>query len=152
LIRLLQGLRTLAMLVIFLFHAGLLLNGTFLVISFFILSGFGLYYIYSNKINTIKIKENIFWVKLRMNKMYPIHIITFLMSIFIRWDWILELNLRELVINSLLNIFLLQTLFSRYAYSFNGLYWFLSVTLILYTISLSLILIVKKNSIISPNT
>lgn len=37
-IKSLQGLRALAMLGIFLFHAGLLINGTFPVVFFFILS------------------------------------------------------------------------------------------------------------------
>ncbi|MDZ4992184.1 hypothetical protein GNF80_04245 [Clostridium perfringens] len=52
----LQGLRSLAMLGIFLFHSGLLLRGTFPVTFFFILSGFVLYYNYSNKINSVSIK------------------------------------------------------------------------------------------------
>ena len=45
-IKSLQGLRALAMLGIFMFHAGLLIKGTFPVTLFFMLSGFVLYYSY----------------------------------------------------------------------------------------------------------
>ncbi|MDU2265553.1 acyltransferase [Clostridium celatum] len=144
----LQGLRTLAMLGIFLFHSGLLLNGTFPVIFFFMLSGFVLYWSYNTKINEINIKEIIFWVKKRMKKLYPIHLITFVMSIFIRWDWIMKLSVIDIIINTILNLTLLQTLFPKYAYSFNGLSWFLSVTMLLYIMAIPLIYIIKNIKVI----
>ena len=43
-IKSLQGLRAIAMLNIFLFHAGIIPNGIFPVTLFFILSGFFMYY------------------------------------------------------------------------------------------------------------
>lgn len=143
-IKSLQGLRALAMMGIFLFHSGLLINGTFPVIFFFILSGFVLYWSYSSSIIQINISKIIFWVKNRMKKMYPIHIITFVMSIFIRYDWIMNLSNIEILTSAVLNIILLQTLVPKYAYSFNGLSWFLSVIMILYVLALPLIYVINK--------
>lgn len=60
-----QGLRALAMLVIFFFYAGFIPNGIFPVTVFFILSGFVLYYNYNDKLRDINIKESVLW---RMNK------------------------------------------------------------------------------------
>lgn len=57
----LQGLRALGMLGIFLFHSGLLLKGTFPVTFFFILSGFVLYYNYSDTVNLVSIKGSFLW-------------------------------------------------------------------------------------------
>ena len=115
-IKSLQGLRTLSMIGIFLFHAGLLINGTFPVIFFFILSGFVLYWSYSSSVIEVNISKIISWVKNRMKKMYPIHVITFVMSIFIRYDWIMKLSKIEIIINTVLNLSLLQTLVPKYAY------------------------------------
>ena len=143
-IKSLQGLRTLSMIGIFLFHAGLLINGTFPVIFFFILSGFVLYWSYSSSVIEVNISKIISWVKNRMKKMYPIHVITFVMSIFIRYDWIMKLSKIEIIINTVLNLSLLQTLVPKYAYSFNGLSWFLSVTMILYVLALPLIYLINK--------
>lgn len=143
-IKSLQGLRALAMLGIFMFHAGLLIKGTFPVTFFFMLSGFVLYYSYSKKINEFKLRENIYWIKNRMKKLYPIHIITFIMSIFIRWEWIKKFDINELFIKVLLNITLLQSLSKQSIFIFNGLSWFLSTTFILYIIACPLILVIKN--------
>lgn len=82
----LQGLRALAMLGIFLFHSGLLLNGTFPVTFFFILSGFVLYYSKYNRIENMNLKDRIKWTFNKIKPFYIIHIITFLLSIIIRWE------------------------------------------------------------------
>lgn len=143
-IKSLQGLRVLAMVGIFLFHCGLLLKGAFPVTFFFILSGFFIYYSYNSKIIKFDIKQYIKWIYNRMKKLYPIHLITFIMSIFIRFDWILNLDLKTLVIKALLNITLLQSLDPDQIYPFNGLSWFLSTTFILYLFAIPLILQIKK--------
>ena len=109
-IKSLQGLRALGMLGIFAFHSGLLLKGTFPVTFFFILSGFVLYYSYNSKIDKFNLKENIKWIKYRMIKLYPIHIITFIMSIVIRWNWIIKFDTSDIIIKAILNISLLQSL------------------------------------------
>ncbi len=143
-IKSLQGLRSLGILGIFLFHSGVLLKGTFPVTFFFILSGFVIYYSYSSKINHFDIKENIKWICNRMKRLYPIHLITFILSIFIRFNWILKFSLGNLVIKGLLNVSLLQSLDKNQTFPFNGLSWFLSTTFVLYIIAIPLILIIKK--------
>lgn len=96
-IKSLQGLRALAMFAIFFFHAGFIPNGIFPVTFFFILSEFVIYYNYSNKIKDITIKESVLLGIRKFKKMYPIHIITFIMSIFIRFSWISKFSIGELV-------------------------------------------------------
>ena len=149
-IKSLQGLRALGMLGIFLFHSGLLLKGTFPVTFFFILSGFVLYYSYSNKINNITIKDNIHWIMNRMQKLYQIHIITFAMSIVIRWEWILKFDMVDIFTKALLNISLLQSLSSKQTFPFNGLSWFLSTTFVLHIVAIPLILLIKNIKKIKP--
>ena len=143
-IKSLQGLRALGMNGIFLFHSGLLLKGTFPVTFFFMLSGFVLYYSYSNRIKSINFSESINWIVSRMKKLYPIHIITFMMSIFIRWEWISEFEITDIINKALLNIFLLQSLSRKHIFTFNGLSWFLSTTFILYILAIPLMLLIKK--------
>lgn len=107
----LQGLRALAMIGIFLFHSGLLLNGTFPVTFFFILSGFVLYYTKSNNVDNIDFKQSIRWGFVKMKPFYIIHVITFLFSIIIRWDWINTLTLNQLLKKLILNLLLIQSFF-----------------------------------------
>lgn len=91
-IKSLNGLRALAMLGIFLFHSGLLLKGTFPVAFFFILSGFMTYYTLSKRNEIISFIDKANWFFNKVLKFYPIHLITFLMSILIRWDYVVRLN------------------------------------------------------------
>lgn len=132
------------MLFIFLYHSGLLIGMQPPVTFFFILSGFVLYYSYSSKIHKITIYENIKWVKKRMKKLYLIHVITLIISILVRWDYIIKFTISENIIKFILNILLLQSLFPKHVYSFNGLSWFLSVMFILYLIALPLIILLKR--------
>lgn len=105
----LQGLRALAMLGIFLFHSGLLINGTFPVTFFFILSGFVLYYSKYNRIENMNLKDRIKWTFNKIKPFYIIHIITFLLSIIIRWEWINTLTLNKLFKKLILNLLLIQS-------------------------------------------
>lgn len=129
---------------IFLFHSGLLLKGTFPVVFFFMLLGFVLYYSYRNRIKSINFNESINWIITRMKKLYPIHLITFMMSIFIRWEWILKFEITDIISKALLNISLLQSLSREQTFPFNGLSWFLSTTFILYILAIPLMLLIKK--------
>lgn len=149
-IKSLQGLRALGMIGIFLFHSGLLLKGTFPVTFFFILSGFVIYYSCSFKIVKFDIKDNIRWIGNRMKKLYPIHLITFIMSVIIRFNWILKFSIGTIVIKALLNLSLLQSLDKNQTFPFNGLSWFLSTTFILYVMAIPLILQIKKLNKIKP--
>ncbi|WP_434798708.1 hypothetical protein [Terrisporobacter vanillatitrophus] len=108
-IRSLQGFRALGMISIFLFHSGLLLKGTFPITFFFMLSGFVLYYSYSNRIKSMSINDDIVWVINRMKRMYPIHLITYVMSVIIRWEWICKFEIIELISKAFWNLSLLQS-------------------------------------------
>lgn len=81
----LQGLRALAMLGIFLFHSGLLLNGTFPVTFFFILSGFVLYYSKYNRIENMNLKDRIKWEFNKIKPFYIIHIIGAVYTIYYKY-------------------------------------------------------------------
>lgn len=132
----LDGLRVLATAGIFLFHAGFLLLGTFPVTLFFMLSGFMMYY---TKRDTIKPLTGI----LKIKKMYPLHLLTFLISIVI-WNPWPKYSLDYLFKAGILQLSLLQAWFPRYTMTYNGLAWYLSVTLFLFAISYPLVFLTKK--------
>ena len=140
----LQGLRALAMLGIFLFHSGLLLNGTFPVTFFFILSGFVLYYTKSNTVDNMDFKQNIRWVFLKMRPFYIIHVITFLFSMIIRWEWINNMETSILFKRIIIDLLLIQSFFKENVFIFNGLAWFLSVIFILYLVAIPIIKLIKR--------
>lgn len=139
----LNGLRALAMLGIFLFHSGLLLNGTFPVTFFFMLSGFVTYYSMYDKASDISLGNQISWIINKLKKLYPIHFITYIASIIIRWNWVSKLSMVEFIKKSVLNLCLIQSLFKDEIFNFNGLSWFLSVIFILYVFSIPLIKIIN---------
>lgn len=89
-IKSLQGLRAIAMISIFLFHAGLLPNGIFPVTLFFLLSGFFMYYKHNNISEELSIINSIKFGVNKIKKLYPMHIATFVASIFIRYSWIIS--------------------------------------------------------------
>ncbi|MBC5624035.1 acyltransferase [Clostridium sp. NSJ-49] len=149
-IKSLQGLRALAMLAIFFFHAGFIPNGIFPVTFFFILSGFVLYYNYNNTVKDISIKKSILWGMKKIKKMYPIHIITFIMSIFIRFSWICKFSIGELIVMGGVNLLLLQTLTPRYSFTFNNLSWYLSTTFCCYLLAAFIIKKLSKVKVIKP--
>ncbi|WP_289128334.1 acyltransferase, partial [uncultured Clostridium sp.] len=130
----LQGLRVLAMLAIFLFHASLLPNGIFPVTFFFILSGFVLYLNYSPKINSTSILESFKWGINKIKRMYPIHIIALGISIIVKWDWIVSQHFGELIFKAIINITLMQgiVVIPEYSLTFNGASWYLSTLFICY--------------------
>lgn len=142
----LQGLRALAMLGIFLFHSGILLNGTFPVTFFFILSGFVTYYSKYINVDEMNIKECINWIINKMKPLYIVHILTFLLSIIIRWDWVSKLSPLQLIKRVILSLLLIQSFFKNDTFIFNGLSWFLSVIFILYILAIPCIKIVKNIS------
>ena len=140
----LQGLRALATLGIFLFHSGLLINGTFLVTFFFILSGFLTYYSKYKNIESMNCSKSIKWIFNKMKPFYAVHIITFLLSILVRWNWVCKLEKIELVRKVILNLLLIQTFSKDDILVFNNLSWFLSVIFILYIFAIPCIKVIKK--------
>lgn len=143
-IRSYQGIRVIAMLIIFLFHAGIIPNGIFSVTLFFILSGFFMYYKNFEKSCNTTFFQDLIWGIKKIKRLYPVHLITFLISIPIRYKWISNHTISEIVIMGISNLLLLQTLTPKYALSFNNLSWYLSVTLFCYMFSKSLIKLINK--------
>lgn len=132
----LDGVRVLATMGIFLFHSGFLLNGTFPVTLFFMLSGFMMYY---TKRDDIHPMTGI----MKMRKMYPLHLLTFLISIIVWQPW-RKYTLSFLLKAGILHLTLLQAWFPKYTFTYNGLAWYLSITLFLYVISYPLILLTRR--------
>lgn len=132
----LQGIRVLATIGIFFFHSGFLLQGTFPVTLFFMLSGFMMYY---TKRDTIKPLTGIRKIK----KMYPLHIITFIIAIFV--GNVVKKYSRDFAIKAaVLHLSLLQVWFPEYTLTYNALSWYLSVTFFLYLISYPLVKMLTK--------
>ena len=132
----LNGIRVLATVGIFLFHAGFVKQGTFPVTLFFMLSGFMMYY---TKRDSITPMTGI-W---KMKQMYPLHFLTFVISIFI-WQPLGKYSMDYLVKAGVLQLTLLQSWFPEYTMTFNGLAWYLSISFFLYTISYPLVLLVRN--------
>ncbi|MGL6059018.1 MAG: acyltransferase family protein [Culicoidibacterales bacterium] len=141
----LQGLRVLATLAIFLFHSGLLLKGTFPVTFFFILSGFVGYYAYHERFQTYTVKETRQWLVNRWLVFIPVHFVTFLMSIIIRWNWVISQPVNELATKAVLNLSLIQTAVTPH-FAFNGASWYLSTLMCIYVVTVPLIRAIKKIS------
>lgn len=140
------GIRALATISIFLFHAGFLPKGNFVVELFFMLSGFLMYYT-KNDLDSCKEGKSFFcwnkiYVKKKLKQFYPIHFITLIIAIFINAQ---DFNSGK-VLSLILNATLLQSLVPKYAMSFNGLAWYLSVTIILYVFSYFFIKFVNKTN------
>lgn len=134
----LDGLRVLDTMGIFLFHSGFLPHGTFPVTLFFMLSGFMMYY---TKYDTITPMTGI----RKMKRMYPLHVITFLISILIWHPWTkLEYSMKYLLEAGVMHLTLTQAWLPKYTYTYNGLAWYLSVTLFLYAVSYPLVRLVRK--------
>ena len=142
----LQGLRALATIAIFLFHSGFLLNGTFPVTFFFMLSGFMMYYTKSEWGGSWKdwITK---YVSKKLKVFYPIHIVTFLIAIIISVPFVVDI---EWMKSAVLNLLLLQSFTEKYAMGFNGLAWYLSVTVILYFVAYFLIKGVRRIKSVIP--
>lgn len=136
----LHGLRALSTIGIFLFHSGLLPNGTFPVTLFFMLSGFLMYYTKSNWCGSYKEWVKFYYFK-KLKLFYPLHFLTFIMSIFIGKMWI-DFSKQQLI-RGALNVLLIHSFFKDYVFQYNGLSWYLSVTMFLYLISFFLLKIVN---------
>lgn len=134
----LNGLRAIATIGIFLFHAGLFPNGKLFVTFFFMLSGFMMYY---TKRYTIQTFTGIQKIK----KLYPLHIATMIISAVVFFPEIIgargvEFLPKAIVVHSLL----LQAWLPDYTYTLNRLSWYLSVTLFLYAVSYPLVRLIRS--------
>lgn len=130
----LHGLRALATIGIFLFHAGFVPYGTFPVTLFFMLSGFLMYYTKhsSNSLSSFRIWMTTY-VYRKWKDFFPLHLLTFVIACIV--GNVFQKPLHESIPSGILNLLLIHPFFEQYALSYNGLCWFLAVTLFLYVIS-----------------
>lgn len=140
----LQGLRALAMLGIFLFHSWLFPGGSLAVIFFFMLSGFVTYYSQYKKIDNMNLRDSGKWILNKVKKMYPVYFITMIFSIFIKWEWVSSLTLKQFIEKFSLNLIMIQSCFRNEALNFNSLSWFLSVLFIICIFTIPIIKFMKK--------
>lgn len=113
---------------------------------FFILSGFLLAYGMDGK--SLKGKEYRNFIAKKIEKFYPLYIVTLLIGII--WYWYRHYTeggvVKDFIIRLIVSLPLLQSLvpIGNIANSFNGVFWFLSCTFVLYAISPWLLKINEK--------
>ena len=133
----LHGLRVIATFIIFLGHSGLMPMATFPVTFFFMLSGFLLYYTKNNDSRYASYSDWLFYCFLKLKNWYPLHLLTFVIAIFIGGKY-------DSVLAGVLNVLMISPFFENYAICFNGVSWFLCVTIFLYFIGFLLLKLIKK--------
>ena len=125
-----QTLRSIAFLVIFLYHSTKKVPGAWGVSVFFVLSGFVMVYSYWNRPpeRTIKKAAQFSWNKIK--RLYPLHLIM-LMVAFIRL-LIQKESVFSLLRQLALSVFLVQTWTPFHYQAINSVAWYLSVCVVLY--------------------
>ncbi len=136
-IKSLQGLRAIAFLSIFSEHAGITHLGSWGVSCFIILSGFLMQYNYVNVKAETPIRECILFAINKIKKLYPLHIITFIISLFLYWNNQRLDSIRHFsifLIKMITNLFLLQSWVPKaeFYWSFNAVSWYLSTAMFMY--------------------
>ena len=115
----------------------------------FIMSGFLYGCNHWDNINSYSIKDSVKLYLSKFKKFYPIHFITFLLDAFIVWKYLSIssiFTLRELS-KIVLNLLLLQVYIPDpdYYFSYNGVSWFLAITLLLYFFAPFFVWALKKS-------
>ena len=133
----LTSFRFFAAVLVFIFHVGILTKyqtGYLGVSFFFILSGFILAYSYSHKITSLSHLELKKFYIARLAKIYPIHILTFLLAI--PYYFLIPLKHDPIlyVFQAFTNILLVQSFIPFGNISFNGVSWSLSDELFFYAL------------------
>lgn len=126
----LQGLRCIATMLIFIFHSGFLFVSPFPVTIFFMISGF-LYYLkfWDGEISW---RKSLKYALNRFLSFYPLYLLTFLISIIIRYDWFSNKSIEYLSFGIPMDLLMLKSLFPNYTFQFNGLSWYLSTLIIIF--------------------
>lgn len=137
----LDGLRAIATLGIFLYHARILRQGSFPVTLFFMISGFMMYYTK----NGLEGYDSFFawtrkYVLKKLKDFYPLHVLTFICAFLLNKTAPNFGSIKSAVINLLL----LQSFSEKQWLSYNSLSWYLSVTIFLYILGYFLIRLVNK--------
>ena len=125
-----QTLRSIAFLVIFLYHSTKKVPGAWGVSVFFVLSGFVMVYSYWNRPpeKTIKKAAQFSWNKIK--RLYPLHLIMLMVAFFRLL--IQKKSVFSLVKQLTLSVFLVQTWTPFHYQAINSVAWYLSVCVVLY--------------------
>lgn len=118
-IKSLQGLRVISMLIIFIWHCGYSnFKAEIPVTFFFILSGFLSYITYKDKKEESIVIASINYCKIKLKRIYPIHLITFLISVPLRIKIILN-NFGKEIIVMITHLLLIQSIIPITHFYFN---------------------------------
>lgn len=101
------------------------------VTFFFVLSGFILTYNYKEQFKQIRKKELVSFYVSRFSRIYPVHILTFILIVLFP----IAVNYPLTLSSALTNLFLLQTYFpTKEVFFFNGVSWSISVEMFFYAL------------------
>lgn len=123
----LQGLRVLAMIIVFLYHCGLFPFGHLAVTFFFTLSGFVSYYSNSED-EKMSLDSNIKYFKSKIKKFYVIYLLVTILGLIANYNIFNTYNLGKKILIILSNITLTQTFIPNtdYYFSFIAGTWYMS--------------------------
>lgn len=147
-IRSYQGIRVIAMLIIFFYHCVSLMNeglflkiysnlfydGQFAVILFFMLSGVVTYLSLSKTTKIYEVKEYIFYVLKKIKKIYPVYILSLFLGIILSENFFKSF---KGAITIIIDLFCLQSYIPnpQIYFSYNGVLWFISSLTFCYLIA-----------------
>jgi len=120
--------------------------GCIAISFFFLLSGFIMAYNYNEKFSEISSKDFLEYLLHRIMRIYPLYVLTFIVSIPLEQILHQETNIK----NTLLVAFLLQTYLpiGVQAFSYNGVSWFIADILFFYAITPFILLLYHRTKII----
>ena len=145
-IKSLQGLRVISMLIIFMWHCGYSnFKAGIPVTFFFILSGFISYITYKDKKEESIVIASIDYCKIKLKRIYPIHLITFLISVPLRIKIILN-NFGKEIIVMITHLLLIQSIIpiTHFYFNYNESAWYVSTLMFCYLFTQILVKIINK--------
>ena len=145
-IKSLQGLRVISMLIIFMWHCGYSnFKAGIPVTFFFILSGVLSYITYKDKKEESIVIASIDYCKIKLKRIYPIHLITFLISVPLRIKIILN-NFGKEIIVMITHLLLIQSIIpiTHFYFNYNESAWYVSTLMFCYLFTQILVKIINK--------
>lgn len=145
-IKSLQGLRVISMLIIFMWHCGYSnFKAGIPVTFFFILSGFLSYITYKDKKEESIVIASIDYCKIKLKRIYPIHLITFLISVPLRIKIILN-NFGKEIIVMITHLLLIQSIIpiTHFYFNYNESAWYVSTLMFCYLFTQILVKMINR--------